>query len=30
MFSNFLIKRFVKDYDNVSDVKVRGAYAKYD
>ena len=27
MFSNFLIKRFVKDYDNVSDVKVRGAYA---
>ena len=27
MISNFLIKRFVKDYDNVSDVKVRGAYA---
>ena len=27
MFSNILIKRFVKDYDNVSDVKVRGAYA---
>ena len=27
MFSNFLIKRFVKNYDNVSDVKVRGAYA---
>ena len=27
MLSNFLIKRFVKDYDNVSDVKVRGAYA---
>ena len=27
MFSNFLIKRFVKNYDNVSDVKVRGSYA---
>ena len=27
MFSNFLVKRFVKNYDNVSDVKVRGAYA---
>ncbi|MBS6185232.1 MAG: cation diffusion facilitator family transporter, partial [Clostridium celatum] len=27
MFSNFLVKRFVKNYDNVSDIKVRGAYA---
>ncbi|MDO5779124.1 MAG: cation diffusion facilitator family transporter [Clostridium sp.] len=27
MFSNFLVKSFVKNYDNVSDVKVRGAYA---
>lgn len=27
MFSNFLVKRFVKNYDNVSDVKVRGSYA---
>ena len=27
MFSNFLVKRFVKNYDNISDVKVRGAYA---
>ena len=27
MFSNFLVKRFVKNYDNVSDVKVRSAYA---
>ena len=27
MFSNFLIKRFVKNYDNVSDVKVRGSCA---
>ena len=27
MFSNFLVKRFVKDSDNVSDIKVRGAYA---
>ena len=27
MFSNFLVKRFVKNYDNVSDLKVRGAYA---
>lgn len=27
MFSNFLVKRFVKDSENVSDIKVRGAYA---
>ena len=27
MFSNFLVKRFVKNYDNISDVKVRGSYA---
>ncbi|WP_297712796.1 cation diffusion facilitator family transporter [Clostridium sp.] len=27
MFSNVLVKRFVKNYDNVSDIKVRGAYA---
>lgn len=27
MFSNFLVKSFVKNYDNVSDIKVRGAYA---
>ena len=27
MFSNFLIRKFVKDSNNVSDVKVRGAYA---
>ena len=27
MFSNFLVKRFVKNYDNVLDVKVRGSYA---
>ena len=27
MFSNFLVKRFVKNYDNISDIKVRGAYA---
>ena len=27
MFSNFLVKGFVKDSENVSDIKVRGAYA---
>lgn len=27
MFSNFLVKRFVKNSENVSDIKVRGAYA---
>lgn len=27
MFSNFLVKIFVKDSENVSDIKVRGAYA---
>ena len=27
MFSNFLAKRFIKNYDNISDVKVRSAYA---
>ena len=27
MFSNFLVKRFIKNYDNISDVKVRGDYA---
>lgn len=27
MFSNFLAKRFIKNYNNISDVKVRSAYA---
>ena len=28
MLSNFLVKRFVKNSENVSDVKVRESYAK--